>query len=62
MNFQELEKYTSERMKYRVICKCGHRMEITNKYKRKVCSYCGIMNYLDKKDEFKASLKKAMGQ
>lgn len=60
LNFKDMEKYVEAKSKYRVKCKCGHTMSITNKYKREICSYCGVMNYLDKKDEFKANLKKAM--
>lgn len=44
----------------RVICKCGHRILIKNRFDRVICTHCGKMVYLHKKDEFKDKIKGAI--
>jgi len=46
-------KITEELKKVNVKCKCGHSINITNKYKRLICNVCGKMVYLDKEEEKK---------
>lgn len=58
---EELDK---KRLSYftsrNITCKCGHRIYIGNRYKKCICSWCGHMVYVDKKDEFKSLLKTAI--
>nr|DAM30811.1 MAG TPA: 30S ribosomal protein S27 [Caudoviricetes sp.] len=41
-----------------VKCRCGHSVSIYNRFRREICSYCGRMVFLTKKDEFKYKLKR----
>lgn len=45
---------------YKVKCKCGHTMVITNSVEKKICSYCGNYVYRNKKLEFKDKLIKEL--
>ena len=42
---------------FTVTCKCGHRVRILGKNKKKLCRWCGTMNYLDKKQEFEERMR-----
>lgn len=53
LTYKEIEDCSKA---FRVKCKCGHSVMITNKYKRLICSWCGKYVYLNKKDEFKNKL------
>lgn len=39
-------------------CKCGHVLNIYNRYRREICSYCGAMVFLTPKDEFMYKMKR----
>lgn len=41
-----------------VKCKCGHVVQIVSRRRREYCSWCGTLNFLTKKDEFKYKLMK----
>lgn len=41
-------------------CKCGHTELITNKEKKKICSYCGNYIYRDKNLEFKNKMMEVL--
>lgn len=41
-----------------VKCKCGHTVSIYNRYKREICTWCGRLVFLTKKDEFYYNLKR----
>lgn len=62
MTFKEEARLTEALEPYKVMCSCGHRVVITNKYKRKICNWCGNMVYLNeeeqKKHDFKNNLEK----
>ena len=52
------EKFMQELSKYRVKCKCGHTLYITNRHNFKICNYCGNKVYRNGKCEFIDKLKK----
>lgn len=54
MSPKDMNKYCSELEKYKVPCKCGHKMVIlpTQKLNYRICSWCGRKVYKDKKSEF----------
>lgn len=39
-------------------CKCGHVINIYNRYRREICSYCGALVFLTPKDEFMYKMKR----
>ena len=43
---------------YRVLCKCGHSILVYKRERREVCSNCGRMVFLTKKDEFMYKMKR----
>ena len=43
-----------------VKCKCGHSVTIYNRYRRQLCSHCGRVVFLTKKDEFNYKLKRML--
>ena len=45
---------------YTRTCKCGHRVRLTNKYKRAICEFCGRMVYLNEEDEKREKFKEEM--
>lgn len=45
---------------YTVKCKCGCSVTIMNRRKKVLCSWCGRMVYLDKKQEFNDKMKIAL--
>ena len=52
-------KYDDEYIsKVTIKCRCGHSVSIYNRFRREICSYCGRMVFLTKKDEFKYKLKR----
>ena len=52
------EKFFNE---HTVYCTCGHAINITNRYRREICSFCGKVNYLTKKDEYMYTMKRKCG-
>lgn len=40
--------------------KCGHSMYILPKHPKRVCRWCGSMNYFDEKEKFIEKLKNAL--
>lgn len=60
-SFEEIDKFHKGLEKYKRKCtNCGHSLYITPKHPQRVCRWCGITNYYDKKIEFKEKLKKAL--
>lgn len=57
--FEEIDKYMEEVNKYKVKCKCGHKVILINTDKA-ICSWCGHYVYKDKKQEFKERLTQCM--
>lgn len=61
MNFKEdtkrYEKIVDEYDKVKIRCKCGHRVIVPLKEKKRLCGWCGYWVYRDKKEEFKDKLK-----
>ena len=55
--FDDIQKYTENMSKYKHKCKCGHNVYLSKAHPTALCTWCGIMNYLDKKEEFKAKVK-----
>lgn len=41
-------------------CECGHRIRLTNQYKRAICQYCGKMVYLNEEDKKREKFKEEM--
>ena len=54
IKFKEIQKYCNEIGKYKIPCKCGHKVVIlpTQKMNYKICSWCGRKVYKDNKSEF----------
>lgn len=48
-----LEVYRNNSFK----CKCGHTVLIPKRIKKRICSYCGVYVFREKKDEFMYRLK-----
>lgn len=58
MNKDKYYKKMTEALKtVNVKCSCGHSINITNRYKRIICSYCGRMVYLNEEDQKKHDFK-----
>ena len=57
--YKEQIKLDEELAKYKVKCKCGHKMVLIHADKV-ICSWCGYYVYKDKKTEFKEMIKKCM--
>lgn len=47
----------NEIQNYTRTCQCGHRIRLTNKYKRAICEHCGRMVYLNEEDEKRERFK-----
>ncbi len=59
--FKEVEKFAEKMNEYRKKCVCcGHSLIITPSNPKRLCRWCGTMNYLDDKIEFKEKLKNAL--
>ena len=55
------EQTLIEKLKpYKTKCECGHVIIITNRYKRKICSWCGRMVYLHEEDKKRNDFKLEM--
>lgn len=67
MNKDKMYKRRTEALKtVNVKCECGHSINITNRYKRIVCSWCGKMVYLNeddkKKNDFKSKVRNILNE
>ena len=65
MNKDKYYKKMTEALKeVNVKCICGHSINITNRYKRKICRWCGRMVYLNeddkKRNDFKLEMRKIL--
>ncbi len=65
MNKDKYYKKMTEALKeVNVKCSCGHSINITNKYKRVICNWCGRMVYLNEEDKkrnnFKVEMRKIL--
>lgn len=56
----DVEKHAEYMAQFRHKCICGVNVYLSNKYPKKICKWCGKMNYLDKKQEFEEKLKNAL--
>ena len=54
--FKQQKKYFDALQENTYTCKCGHRIVITNKTKKAICSYCYRTVYKNPRDEFKDRL------
>lgn len=55
LSFRQLDKYYEERDKYKVICKCGHRVFVNPQKKKVLCDWCH--NYVtNPRQDFKDKL------
>lgn len=41
----------------KILCKCGHRVLMSNRKKKIICSWCGNYVYKNKQIEFEEKLK-----
>ena len=59
---KDVEKLSKEKAKYKFYCKCGHPVTIYPFEHRnsKICSWCGRLVFVNKKEEFKYKLQKEM--
>ncbi len=66
MSWKQDSKMLNEIQHQTVTCECGHRMRITNKYKREICNYCGRMVYVrvedKKRNEFKSKIRSILNE
>lgn len=53
--FKHNDEYTSLVSR---VCKCGHVVNIYNRFRREICSHCGRYVFLTKKDEFLFMMKR----
>ena len=60
MTFKEISKYCNEIQKFKVECKCGHRVMIPFGKDFKICNWCGHKVYRNKNLEFKERLKQIL--
>lgn len=65
MNKDKMYRKMTEALKeVNVKCSCGHSINITNRYKRKICRWCGRMVYLNEEDKkrnnFKVEMRKIL--
>ena len=60
MSFKEDLRLSEVLEPYKTKCDCGHVIIITNKYKRKICSWCGNMVYLHEEDKKRNDFKLEM--
>lgn len=54
---KEYKRMTEEYDKVKYKCKCGHRVIISSKRDKSICSWCGSYVFKDKKREFEYRLK-----
>jgi len=58
---KEIEKMNANMEEFRRKCtNCGHSMYITVLHPKRLCRWCGTMNYYDEKEKFKEKLKNAL--
>lgn len=57
MNGKGFDRKTELLKTVNVKCTCGHSINITNRYKRLICKWCGKMVYLDKNEQKKNDFK-----
>ena len=66
MSWKQDSRLLDAIQRYTATCKCGHRIRLTNKYKRGICQNCGNMVYLykedEKKNEFKNKLRSKLNE
>lgn len=53
-------KRDMQKKQYEVVCKCGWKNTVVNRYNRAICKNCGNYVFLRKQDEFKDKLLKCM--
>lgn len=58
--FSEVNRYASEMNKYKVKCKCGHKMTLINSVDKVICDWCGNYVYKNKKLEFRERMRKCL--
>lgn len=58
MSYRSDSKLFNELASFRVKCKCGHSVILTNLTDKKICGWCGHWVYRNKGIEFKEQLKK----
>lgn len=59
LSFKDVEKRNEYMKQFKRKCKgCDHTIIILPIAPKKVCNWCGTMNYYDKKEEFKDKVNK----
>lgn len=56
----DIEKHADYMSQFKKQCKCGHTMYLSKIHPTAICYWCGSMNYLDEKEEFKSKLNSAI--
>lgn len=56
----DVEKHAEYMSQFKHKCKCGHNVYLSERHPRIICSWCKRMVYLDKKEEFRNTLKNAL--
>lgn len=56
-SFNDIQKYADNMAKYKHKCKCGHTVYLSKAHPKKLCNWCGKMNFLNEKEEFKEKIK-----
>lgn len=66
MTYKQDLKLTEALEPYKTKCECGHTVIITNKFKRKICRWCGRMVYLHEEDkkrnDFKVEMRRILNE
>lgn len=55
--YEEDTKLFNERTHSKTTCECGHRVLISNKKDRQICSWCGKYVFKNKQAEFRYKFK-----
>ena len=59
-SFKDIEKLMEEQQKSKVTCPCGHRVLMSNRKDRIICTWCKNYVYKDKATEFRYKMKENM--
>ena len=57
---QEIEEWSSVVLKYKIRCKCGHRVFIDKDKDKVLCQVCRNYVFKDKKSEFEYKIKQQL--
>lgn len=60
LNQRQMSKYFDAIQEQMKTCKCGHRVFVENKYKYRICTWCGSRVYKDEREKFKDILERRL--